>query len=275
MQIQFTKMHGLGNDFVVIDAINQTVQLTHDQFRFIADRKRGIGCDQILLVEASNSKDVDFRYRILNSDGSEVGQCGNGARCFAQFVRRKGLIDKDDICVETLSGVYMLRILDAVNVTVEMGLPIFEPNKIPFVADQFSETYSVDVMDTTVELSTVSVGNPHAVIVTENLDSKYIRSLGEALETHSRFPERTNVQFIKIDNESSIQQRIWERGAGETMASGSGACAAVAVGQMRGLLDSRVQVHMLGGELSIENTKDGSLFMTGPAEFSFEGSVQL
>jgi diaminopimelate epimerase len=276
MKIEFTKMHGLGNDFVVIDCIHQNVQMTAALAARLADRKRGVGCDQVLLVEAPINQQVDFRYRIFNSDGSEAEQCGNGARCFAQFVRKKGLTSKTSIVVETLAGVFVYTVLNDVDVLVEMGVPKFEPDEIPLRSDTFSNTYSVQLDGQTIEFSAVSMGNPHAVLFVNDIDTAPVNTIGPALESHPMFPKKTNVQFIQPITKNKIRQRIFERGAGETSASGSGACAAVAVGQMLGMLGDEVDVIMPGGSLKIKRQPDsGSILMQGPANFSFEGSIEV
>lgn len=275
MKINFVKMHGLGNDFVVIDAISQNVSLSAAQIQKLAHRKHSIGFDQLLLVESAVSAEVDFRYRIFNSDGSEVGQCGNGARCFAQFVRLKKLTDKNTIQVETMTGVLTLEVLNEVEVMVDMGAPKFKPEEIPFEAEAVAECYLLALDGEEITISVVNVGNPHAVIFVEDVAAARVNELGRSIEMHTRFPERTNVQFVQIENRYTIHQRIFERGVGETTASGSGACAAVAVGQNRNLLDHVVEVQMPGGNLKIERKNNNSLFMTGPTEFSFEGSFNL
>ena len=269
-------MHGLGNDFVLLDGVSQKVHLSEDQIRKLAHRKFGIGFDQLLVAQSPTTENVDFRYRIFNSDGSEVEQCGNGARCFAQFVRFKGLTNKKNIKVETLAGVFTLEVLNESQVTVDMGIPAFEPARIPFLAQEMSNSYHLVIAGREVEFSVVEVGNPHAVIFVEDVQQAPVQEVGSQLEAHARFPNRTNVQFVQIDSRNSIKQRIFERGAGETMASGSGACAAVAVAQRLDKVDDKVRVRMPGGELEIFCERDtGRLLMTGPAEFSFEGSFTL
>ena len=266
-------MHGLGNDFVLLDAISQQVELSAQQIRDLAHRKLGIGFDQLLLVESPTTENVDFRYRIFNSDGSEVEQCGNGARCFAQFVRLKGLTDKKNIKVETLTGRLTLEVIDESQVTVDMGTPSFEPANIPFETRETSDTYQIALADQQVEFSVVEVGNPHAVIFVEDVQTAPVQEVGSQLERHARFPQRTNVQFVQIDRRDKINQRIFERGVGETMASGSGACAAVAVAHHLNRVDDKVQVHMPGGVLEIYCERaSGKIYMTGPTEISFEGS---
>ena len=269
-------MHGLGNDFVLIDAVSQKVSLNSQQIRHLADRKFGIGFDQLLLAELPNTENVDFRYRIFNSDGSEVEQCGNGARCFAQFVRYKGLTDKKRIKVETLAGELTLEVLDKSMVTVDMGIPVFDPASIPFQAQHASETYQVTLDSNQIEFSVVAIGNPHAVIFVDDVQTAAVQDIGSQLEKHARFPNRTNVQFVQLESRNKITQRIFERGVGETMASGSGACAAVAVARRLDRVDDTVQVQMPGGSLEIHcDNNTGRIFMTGPTELSFEGSVTL
>lgn len=285
MKLRFTKMHGLGNDFVVFDAINQTVALSAEQFRFIADRHFGIGCDQILLVERPTQLGVDFRYRIFNADGGEVQQCGNGARCFARFVHDKGLTDKGlpdnaAIRVETASGIIEPRLEADGMVTVNMGPPRFVPAQIPFIAEAEAIVHVIDVDGEPVELSVLSMGNPHAVRVVCNLDEAPVQSMGARIEHHARFPERVNVGFMQVVHRREIRLRVFERGTGETLACGTGACAAVVAGIRRGLLDANVVVHTRGGDLSIqwageENGVATPVWLTGPAVTVFEGEVEL
>ena len=276
MKLDFVKMHGLGNDFVLIDAVTQKVSLNNQQIRQLADRKFGIGCDQLLLAEIPSTENVDFRYRIFNSDGSEVEQCGNGARCFAQFVRYKGLTDKKRIKVETLAGELTLEVRDKSMVTVDMGIPVFDPASVPFLAQHASETYQVTLDSNQIEFSVVAIGNPHAVIFVDDVQTAAVQDIGSQLESHAWFPNRTNVQFVQLENRNKINQRIFERGVGETMASGSGACAAVAVARRLDRVDNTVQVQMPGGSLEIHcENNTGRIFMTGPTELSFEGSVTL
>ncbi len=276
MDFKFTKMHGLGNDFVVIDTISQNVQLSTDNIRRIADRKIGIGCDQLLLVEKSNQKNIDFNYRIFNADGGEVEQCGNGARCFALFVKDKGLINKDIIRVSTNSGLIELKINDLNQVTVNMGVPELEPNKIPFQAKTRMSSYNLDVDGKEITLSAVSIGNPHAVILVENIGQAEVNTLGPRLENDYRFPNRTNVGFMQILSRNSIKLRVYERGAGETRACGTGACAAVVAGRILQLLDDTVEVELTGGKLKIHWPEENqNLLMTGPATTVYEGYLSL
>ena len=276
MNIAFTKMHGLGNDFVVIDAINQAVSLSPEQVRLIADRHRGVGCDQLLLVEAPESEDVDFKYRIFNQDGGEVGQCGNGARCFARFVVDKGLTQKAEITVETASGRIRPRLEADGQVTVDMGAPRFSPADLPFEADVASERYSIAINGENVEFGAVSMGNPHAVVLVDDLDNAPVSSWGPAIESHARFPERVNVGFMQVVSRERVRLRVFERGAGETQACGTGACAAMAVAHQWGMVDDAVTVELLGGPLLIRwPGADAPLLMTGPAQTVFEGTIVL
>jgi diaminopimelate epimerase len=274
--LRFTKMQGLGNDFVVFDGISQTVSLTPEQCRRIADRHFGVGCDQILLVEKSGSDDVDFRYRIFNADGGEVEQCGNGARCFVRFVHDKGLTAKSAIRVETASGVIEPQLLGSGLVKVNMGAPRFAPAEIPFVADVEALTYPLKVGQHVIEIAVVSMGNPHAVLRVNDLDSAPVDILGAAIESHARFPQRVNAGFMQVLTPHDIRLRVYERGAGETLACGTGACAAAVAGIRQGWLSSPVSVHTRGGDLVIEWKGAGQpVFMTGPAETVFEGEIEL
>ena len=276
MEYHFTKMHGLGNDFVVFDAINQSLSLTTDQVRHICDRHFGVGCDQLLLVEAAQSSEADFRYRIFNSDGGEVEQCGNGARCFVRFVHDKGLTDKTNIKVETKSGLIEIQLEDDGQVTVDMNEPQFEPAQIPFVADEESLQYSIAIDGHTYTFGVVSMGNPHAVMQVDNIESVDVGYLGPLIETNERFPARVNAGFMQVSDRSNIRLRVFERGAGETLACGTGACAAVVIGIKWGLLDERVRVQLPGGDLSIRWQGLGHpVLMTGPVQSVFEGTVNL
>ncbi|MEW7975070.1 MAG: diaminopimelate epimerase [Candidatus Thiodiazotropha endolucinida] len=276
MRLHFTKMHGLGNDFVVIDAISQSIDLSPQTLQKLADRHFGIGCDQILLIEPPESADTDFYYRIYNADGSEVEACGNGARCFARFVKEKGLSTKSSIPVETLAGKISLRHLADGHVEVDMGAPIFEPASIPFTAPQQANTYLLDIDDQQVSLSAVSMGNPHAVLIVPSVDQADVATLGPLIENHPRFPQRTNVGFMQIDRTTEIRLRVFERGTGETLACGSGACAAVAAGRRLGLLDEEVLVHLPGGDLVVKWHSEGQpVLVEGPAEIVYEGTIDL
>ena len=276
MLLKFTKMHGLGNDFVVIDAIRQDVTLNAGQIRFLADRHLGVGCDQVLLVELPQSRDAEVRYRIFNADGGEVEQCGNGARCFAQFVREQALSDADAIVVETNTGLIRLSIEPNGQVTVNMGVPRFAPRELPFTAECEAMFYALEVAGQQVHIGAVSIGNPHAVIVVDDVQAAPVLTLGAAIESHARFPKRVNVGFMHIVNDRHIQLRVFERGVGETLACGTGACAAVAVGRTRGVLAERVQVDLPGGSLNI-TWRGGNepVLMTGPAATVFAGEIHL
>jgi diaminopimelate epimerase len=276
MKIRFSKMHGLGNDFVVLDGIRQSVTLSPAQFRYLADRHFGVGCDQILLVEKAGSPEIDFRYRIFNADGGEVEQCGNGARCFVRFVHDQGLTDKREIRVETMSGVISLRLESDGKITVDMGIPIFEPAKIPFISPTADLVQLLTIGDEDVAITAVSMGNPHAVQVVADVDSAPVAAQGPLIEVHPRFPQRVNAGFMQIVGRQSIRLRVFERGTGETLACGTGACAAVVAGIARGLLDSPVRVVMRGGELTIAwGGKGSSVLMTGPAVTVFTGEIEL
>ncbi len=276
MKLKFTKMHGAGNDFVVFDAINQTVDLSAVQIRRIADRHFGVGCDQLLLVERSNNPEADFRYRIFNADGGEVEQCGNGARCFVRFVVDKKLTQKTSITVETKSGLIKPLLESDGRVTVNMGVPRFEPAEIPFDAPGRQLTYEIDVGGTNTVISAVSMGNPHAVQIVENVDTAEVLQQGPSIERHARFPQRVNAGYMQILDRTHIKLRVFERGAGETLACGTGACAAVVAGITRGLLDARVDVQTRGGVLTIEwQGENLPVMMTGPAENVFEGTLEI
>jgi diaminopimelate epimerase len=276
MLLKFTKMHGLGNDFVVFDAISQSVNLTPAQFQFIGDRHFGIGCDQILLVERPTRGDADFRYRIFNADGGEVEQCGNGARCFVRFIHEKGLSPKTELRVETAAGIIMPRLEPNGQVTVNMGVPRFEPAEIPFVAEKRAPTYLLGLEGKLTEISVLSMGNPHAVQLVEDADSAPVAVEGPQIENHPSFPARVNAGFMQVLDRGRIKLRVYERGAGETLACGTGACAAVAAGIIRGLLDGEVRVATRGGELTIRWEGEGRpVWMTGPAVTVFEGQINL
>ena len=276
MQLHFTKMHGLGNDFVVLNAIKQNIDLTKAQLRLLANRHLGVGCDQILLVESSSQQGVDFRYRIFNADGGEVEQCGNGARCFARFVLDKGLAAKSEIVVETRGGIIVLKVEKDGQITVDMGVPDFEPAALPLLAEQRLPYYRFNIHGQDVELGAVSMGNPHAVLRVEHIGTAAVETIGPALESHLQFPNRVNVGFMEIIDPEHIMLRVYERGAGETMACGTGACAAVAVGRQWGQLSDMVRVSLPGGDLMIRWQGEGKhLFMTGPAATVFEGSIEL
>ncbi len=276
MKIKFTKMQGLGNDFVVLDGVSQPLDLTTEQYRALGDRHFGVGCDQILLVERATQPGVDFRYRIFNNDGGEVEQCGNGARCFARFVYAKGLTDKREIRVETAKGIIGPRLEADGEVTVDMGAPFLNPAEVPFVADAQAVIYPLDVAGKSYDISAVSMGNPHAVQVVDDVDSFPVTAVGAAIEVHPRFPQKVNAGFMQILNRGAIRLRVFERGAGETLACGTGACAAVVAGILRGLLDDTVRVSTRGGELTIRWQGPGQpVLMTGPAVIVFEGEIEI
>ena len=276
MKLKFTKMQGLGNDFVVLDGVSQTIPLTTEQIRALGNRRFGVGFDQLLLVEPPRDDETDFRYRIFNNDGGEVEQCGNGARCFARFVHDKGLTAKREIRVETARGIIVPRLEDDGLVTVDMGAPRFKPAEIPFDADEELVSYGLDVAGRTVDITVVSMGNPHAVQVVDNVDTAPVTSVGSLIETHPRFPARVNAGFMQIVSRSEIRLRVFERAAGETLACGTGACAAVVAGIRRGLLDDTVRVHTRGGDLTITWRGNGEpVLMTGPAVTVFEGEIEL
>lgn len=274
--LRFSKMHGLGNDFMVVDAISQPFRLRPDIVRELADRNVGVGFDQLLVVEPPGLPDVDFRYRIFNADGSEVEQCGNGARCFAKFVRDQRLTNKKNIRVQTARGVIELELLKNGMVVVNMGVPELNPPAIPFAAERRKQSYTVEVGSKTVELSAVSMGNPHAVIIVDNVDTAPVSDLGPHLENHPRFPSRANIGFLQILSRGHARLRVYERGTGETLACGSGACAAVVAGCLQGLLDNRVVLELRGGRLVIEWQGEGApVMMEGPATSVFEGQLRL
>ena len=274
--MKFTKMHGLGNDFVVLDGIRQRVDLSREQMRFIADRHFGIGCDQILLVEQARRPEVDFRYRIFNADGGEVEQCGNGARCFVKFVRDQGLTDKTEIRVETASGIIAPRLEASGAVTVGMGAPRFAPQDVPIDMPRQSPTYTLAVGGATIQIAALSMGNPHAVQIVDDIETAPVQTQGPLLERHPAFPARANAGYMRIVDRARIQLRVWERGVGETLACGSGACAAVVTGIRQGLLQNRVLVAMRGGNLTIEWPGNAApVMMTGEAKTVFQGEIEL
>ena len=283
MKLKFTKMHGAGNDFVVIDAINQQVDFTPDQWKRLADRRFGVGADQMLVVEKPHTTGVDFRYRIYNADGGEVEQCGNGARAFVKFVTDKRLTDKRVIRVETMSGVIEPKMEADGRITVDMGAPILEPERVPFDASELKgksegadTLWPLEINGRTTWVSVVSMGNPHAVQVVDAVQTAAVHLDGPVIENHARFPRRVNAGFMQIVDRQSIKLRVFERGAGETLACGTGACAAVVAGIQRGLLDSPVKVSTLGGELSIAWAGNGTpVLLTGPAVSVFEGEIEI
>lgn len=275
-ELLFTKMHGIGNDFVVLDGINQVVNLSSAQVQRIADRHFGVGCDQLLVVEAYAGEEADFRYRIFNADGSEVEQCGNGARCFARFVYDQGLTQKTTIPVMTASGLIVLNIQPNGQVMVNMGVPEFSPERIPFISERQQTLYNREIAGEWVSFSAVSMGNPHAVLQVTDVDTAPVGVLGPALEHHPSFPRRVNVGFMQVLGRDRIRLRVFERGSGETLACGTGACAAVVAGCIQGLLDAQVTVALPGGDLQIRWDGEGQpVWMTGPAETVFRGTLRL
>lgn len=277
MKLAFTKMHGLGNDFVVFDFTRTAYPLPPKLAKAIANRHFGIGCDQILIVESAAKDDIDFKYRILNADGGEVGQCGNGARCFAKFVHEKGLSSNNPIKVETLGGVLSLELsADANSVTVNMGVPEFTPQDIPLREAEQAESYSINKDGDSIHFYALSIGNPHAVIKVDRIEHAPVNLVGPMLESHPVFPERANVGFMQIIDRETIALRVFERGVGETLACGSGACAAVVAGIKAGLLGDNVVAKLTGGELKISWVGDGSpVLMTGAATSVFDGEIDL
>jgi len=276
MPVPFTKMHGAGNDFVVFDGVTRPVALTPEKIRRLADRHFGIGCDQVLVVERPTASGADFRYRIFNADGGEVEQCGNGARCFVRFVRDRRLTAKDEIAVETLSGMIYPRLEPDGNVTVNMGVPRLDPAEVPFEAGTRENVYDLEVNGRKVNVTVLSMGNPHAVQVVPEVDSAPVNTQGPLIERHPRFPQRVNAGYMQIVDRGHIRLRVYERGAGETLACGSGACAAVVAGRQRGLLDDKVDVKLLGGTLRVSWAGEGQpVWMTGPAVTVFEGTIDL
>lgn len=280
MQLHFTKMHGLGNDFMVVDGIRQSLPedatpLPVENIRQLADRHFGIGFDQLLVVQPARDPQMDFRYRIFNADGGEVSQCGNGARCFARFVREQGLTDKRRIQVETAAGNMTLEVGEDEQVSVNMGSPRWRPADIPFTREREADTYLLRLDNQTWEVSAVGLGNPHAVMLVEDVDQVPVQSLGPMLESHPDFPERVNVGFMQVIDRGHIRLRVFERGSGETLACGSGACAAVLCGQRRGLLDATVTASLRGGDLKIHYDGADGVRMTGPATRVYDGRITL
>jgi diaminopimelate epimerase len=277
VKLKFTKMQGVGNDFVVLDGIRQSVTMTPALAKRLADRHFGVGCDQVLVVEKPRSAQADFRYRIWNADGGEVEQCGNGARCFVRFVRDHGLTSKDELRVETLSGVIAPRLQPDGQVAVDMGAPRFEPREVPFLTDSTALVQPLALAPgRVVQITAVSMGNPHAVQLVDDVDTAPVTAEGPLVENHARFPRRVNAGYMQVLDRGRIRLRVWERGAGETLACGTGACAAVAAGVRRGLLDARVRVETRGGDLTIEwPGGDNPVWMTGPAVIVFEGEFNV
>jgi diaminopimelate epimerase len=276
MFLQFTKMHGAGNDFVVLDLISQNYELSARDVRKLADRHFGVGCDQVLVVEAPRDPQVDFRYRIFNANGNEVEQCGNGARCFARFVREKKLTNKRIISVETAAGILELRVRNRSEVEVNMGVPVLEPAQIPYSTPARAASYQLEVDGNTLEIGAVSMGNPHAVMVVDDVAKAPVERLGPLIEAHRDFPNRTNAGFMQIVSNKHIKLRVFERGVGETLACGTGACAAVVYGNSRGWLQETVTVELPGGKLSVSWAGAGEpVLMIGPTAVVFEGTIKL
>ncbi len=278
MVLYFTKMHGLGNDFIVVDATAAPFALNQQQIQRLAQRQTGVGFDQLLVVEPSDHEHAEFRYRIFNADGGEVEHCGNGARCFARFVRDRGMTDSDDIAVSTSNGLITLRVQPDGQTTVSMGVPTFEPAQVPFVAERRAHSYRLDLGKCEREVGVVAIGNPHAVSWVDDVQTCDIAATGPMIETHPRFPNRVNAGYAQILNRSSIRLRVFERGVGETLACGTGACAAVVVGIAQGKLDNEVEVdvELPGGNLRVNWAGEGEqVHMTGPSETVFEGKAEL
>ena len=276
MRLKFTKMHGLGNDFVVLDALDTALDLTREQLKFLADRHFGVGCDQVLQLERPRRPGTDFYYRIFNADGGEVEQCGNGARCAARYVHDRGLSPRTEIRLETLSGVVVPRLEADGRVTVDMGAPEFEPERIPFDAPRRMLTYELELPGRRVEISALSMGNPHAVQIVPDVEVAPVGHEGPLIERHARFPRRANAGYMQVVDRGHVRLRVYERGAGETLSCGTGACAAVAAGVTRGLLDSSVRVTTRGGDLGISWAGDGSpVLLTGPAVAVYEGGIEI
>ncbi|MDT7525982.1 MULTISPECIES: diaminopimelate epimerase [Pseudidiomarina] len=273
--MNFSKMHGLGNDFMVIDNVTQNIYINPENIRHWADRHRGVGFDQMLLVEPPYDPDLDFHYRIFNADGTEVSQCGNGARCFALFVKMKGLSHKNHLKVSTKAGRMVLHHERDGRITVEMGLPQFAPAEVPFKANKEELTYILREQDQTILCGVMGIGNPHAVIEVDNVQTAPVATLGQALATHERFPEGVNVGFMQIIARDRVRLRVFERGVGETQACGSGACAAAVIGMRQGKLDEQVTVELPGGSLSIRWQSGQTVRMTGPAEHIYDGYLKL
>jgi diaminopimelate epimerase len=282
MLLRFTKMHGLGNDFVLLDLISQNITISDEQIKLLADRRLGVGFDQLLTVEPPDSPEADFKYRIFNADGSEAEQCGNGARCLLRFVRDRGLTTKTKVKLETNTGVIECKLEKDGNISVDMGRPVLQPKCIPFIADQAQILYELNVSlplcgsEESVNIASLNIGNPHAVIVVEDVDESPVAQLGAAIEKHRRFPDRVNVGFMQIIARDHIRLRVFERGVGETRACGTGACAAVVAGRLQGLLDETVEVSLPGGNLRITWQGDDSpVKMTGPACRVYEGRLHI
>ncbi|EAR20816.1 diaminopimelate epimerase [Nitrococcus mobilis] len=275
-KLRFTKMQALGNDFIVIDAMSQTVALSSDQIRQLSNRRLGIGCDQVLLAERPQRPDTDIRYRVFNADGGEVEHCGNGVRCLARFLHEKALLEQHELRVETRNGLTLVHLCDDGAIAVNMGPPVLEPERIPFRPTKQASEYALALEDKRIMIGAVSMGNPHAVLQVDDIDSAPIDTFGPLIMEHADFPQRVNVGFMQVISRDRIRLRVYERGAGETPACGTGACAAVVSGRLRGLLDARVKVNLPGGELMIYwDGGDTSVWMTGPALTVYEGEIRL
>ena len=269
-------MHGLGNDFVVINALQSPIELTKEQFRFIADRRLGVGCDQILMIEPSQTPGVDIRYRIFNANGEEVEQCGNGVRCVGDYLNRRALVEGDSIKVETMNGLVTIHLESDQLIRVDMGIPVFEPSLIPMASTERKTQYLLRFDSGDVEIMAVSIGNPHAVLLVDEVLQAPVSSLGPAIQQHALFPESANVGFMEIVDESYVKLRVYERGVGETLACGTGACGAVAVGRIAGRLANEVEVELNGGNLKITWAGEGeAIWMTGPATTVYEGQIEI
>ena len=279
MLLRFTKMHGLGNDFMMVDLISQRAQLRPELIQELSDRRTGIGFDQLLTVSPPDDPDADFRYRIYNADGSEAEQCGNGARCFLRFVRDEGLTTKSVIHLQTNTGSIVCSLEKDGNITVDMGTPVLQPARIPFKAASAQIVYPLSLapdLAESVELTAINVGNPHAVLLVDDVDTARVEEIGPLIERHERFPERVNVGFLQVLSPNRVRLRVFERGVGETSACGSGACAAVVAGRLQGLIDENVEVELRGGNLRLSWAGDNaSIKMTGPACRIYEGRLQI
>jgi diaminopimelate epimerase len=275
-RLDFWKMEGAGNDFVVLDCTRAPLDLGREALRRIADRHFGIGCDQVLVVERATQPGADFRYRIFNADGGEVEQCGNGARCFVRFVHERGLTSKAEITVETLAGLIVPRLEDDGEVSVDMGAPVFDPARVPFLPERPGLVQAIEVAGRRVEVSVLSMGNPHAVQVVDDVDAAPVSTEGPLIERHRQFPNRVNAGYLQVVARNAVRLRVYERGAGETLACGTGACAAVVSGIARGLLDSPVRVETRGGTLTVAWAGgDNAVRMKGPARTVYAGSIAL
>ena len=276
MQTRFTKMHGLGNDFVVLDAVRQSIRLNTDIIKRIADRNLGIGCDQVLVIEPPTDRNIDFNYRIFNCDGSEVEQCGNGARCIGRYIKDQQLSGKKTLRIKTKNRVMEITTTTKNMITANMGEPSFIPADIPLDSEQQNDLYSIDINNSSLKIAALSVGNPHAVLQVDNIDQADVETIGSLIQKHSLFPESVNVGFMQIIDRQNLALRVYERGVGETQACGSGACAAAVAAIKQGLVDKTIEIKLLGGKLTIEWQGEGQpILMTGPAETVFHGKIKL